>query len=315
MSRQCCRCIFMQLKLQNSQYDPGDQRILQKASPIESASPSLQTKRGIIMGYRYETHMHTCQASACGRSTGAEHVRAYKDFGYQGIIITDHFFGGNTAVPRDLPWKERVNWFCSGYEDALNEGIKCGLDVFFGWEQGYGDDEYLIYGLDKQWLLDHPEVEHYTRHEQLQHVKADGGCVIQAHPFRNRAYVQHIRYSPWLCDGIEVANGANLPVNDAYAWHYAKKYNLYTIAGSDNHSIDRINNQPESIFGVELSKPLTSIQDFVSVILQRKPLNLVIPQAHYFDVDKEKEPVLETFMIDENENLVPDPVDYLRSSF
>ena len=69
------------------------------------------------MSFLYETHLHTCQGSACGTSTGAEHARYYKEIGYQGIIVTDHFFHGNTAVPRNLPWKERVEWFCSGYED------------------------------------------------------------------------------------------------------------------------------------------------------------------------------------------------------
>jgi hypothetical protein len=51
-------------------------------------------KEGNIMGYRYETHLHTCQGSLCGRSTGAEHARFYKEAGYQGVIITDHFCGG-----------------------------------------------------------------------------------------------------------------------------------------------------------------------------------------------------------------------------
>ena len=56
------------------------------------------------MPYTYETHLHTCRASLCGKSEGSEHVRYYKELGYTGIFVTDHFFGGNTAVPRDLPW-------------------------------------------------------------------------------------------------------------------------------------------------------------------------------------------------------------------
>ena len=56
------------------------------------------------MPFLYETHMHTCQGSACGRATGREQARVYRDAGYTGIIITDHFFGGNTAVDRRLPW-------------------------------------------------------------------------------------------------------------------------------------------------------------------------------------------------------------------
>ena len=53
------------------------------------------------MSYTYETHLHTCRASLCGKSEGSEHVRYYKELGYTGIFVTDHFFGGNTAVPRE----------------------------------------------------------------------------------------------------------------------------------------------------------------------------------------------------------------------
>ena len=53
--------------------------------------------------YKIETHMHTSQGSACAVSTGEEMARAHKAAGYDAIIITDHFFGGNTTVPRDLP--------------------------------------------------------------------------------------------------------------------------------------------------------------------------------------------------------------------
>ena len=84
------------------------------------------------MPFFYETHMHTCQASACGKATGKEQARAYKEAGFAGIIITDHFFGGNTAVSRELPWEERVDLFWKGYEDAKEEGDRIGLDVFFG---------------------------------------------------------------------------------------------------------------------------------------------------------------------------------------
>ena len=107
------------------------------------------------MSYLYETHMHTCLASACGVSTGKEHVHFYKDQGFTGIIVTDHFFGGNTCVPRDLPWEKRIDLFFRGYEDALEEGLKVGLDVFFGLEQNYDHDEYLIYGLTKEYMKAH----------------------------------------------------------------------------------------------------------------------------------------------------------------
>ena len=74
------------------------------------------------MSYIYETHLHTTAASACARSAGSEYISFYKNLGYDGIIVTDHFFNGNCCVPENLPWEERVDIFCSGYEDAKAEG-------------------------------------------------------------------------------------------------------------------------------------------------------------------------------------------------
>ena len=111
------------------------------------------------MSYKYETHMHTAEASACATSTGAEMARAHKEAGYTGIFVTDHFFNGNTTVPRELPWQERVARFCLGYEHAKQEGDKIGLQVFFGFEYAYHGAEFLVYNLDKNWLLHHENID------------------------------------------------------------------------------------------------------------------------------------------------------------
>ena len=96
--------------------------------------------------YRYETHMNTGEASACADSSGAEMAEKYKSEGYAGIIVTDHFFNGNSAVPRGLPWEERIELYCRGYENAKRRGAEIGLDVFFGFEYGNGGSYYLVYG-------------------------------------------------------------------------------------------------------------------------------------------------------------------------
>ena len=93
------------------------------------------------MGYKYETHMHTAESSACGRFCAREMVQAYKAAGYAGIFVTDHFFNGNCTVDRRLPWADKVELFCKGYENAKAEGDKIGLDVFFGFE-------YCVEGAD-----------------------------------------------------------------------------------------------------------------------------------------------------------------------
>ncbi len=257
--------------------------------------------------FRYETHMHTCQGSACGSSTGAEHARFYKERGYQGIFITDHFFGGNTAAPRSGKWKDRVDWYCSGFEDAWNEGQKLGLDVFFGIEQNFNGDEYLIYGLDKQFLLDHPEMEHWSRREQYEQVHAAGGCVIQAHPFRMRGYLSAIRICDRYVDGIEAANAGNPPAQDAYAARYAKARGLYTIAGSDNHC----SREGSVLYGVGLDRPIDSAADWVRHILQQKPRTLLCP-ADRFDVDPTQEPLLPAYWLNADDAFVPLPMDWLK---
>lgn len=254
-----------------------------------------------MMSFLYETHLHTRQGSACGISTGAEHARYYKEIGYQGIIVTDHFFSGNTAVPHQMPWKERIDWFCSGYEDALAEGQRIGLDVFFGWEQNFDGDEYLIYGLDKEWLLAHPEMEHWNHRQQLEGVHAAGGCVVQAHPFRMRSYMRQIALGLRYCDGIEAANGGNEALQDAAAYRYGQEFGLPMIAGSDNHYSERGKWESGQIFGIRLEEKLTSIHDLVRLIREKKPIGLVRPDDR-FDVYPDA-PEPRAYWLDEKECL------------
>ena len=64
---------------------------------------------------------------------------------------------------------------CRGYEQAKEVGDEIGLQVFFGWEETFDGQDFLIYGLDKEWMLKHPEMEHWTIKEQFEAVdKARG---------------------------------------------------------------------------------------------------------------------------------------------
>lgn len=228
------------------------------------------------MSYLYETHMHTVQASACGRSKGSDYISFYKQKGYTGIIVTDHFFNGNTCVPRDLTWEERVNLFCKGYEDAKAEGDKQGLQVFFAWECRFGPDEYLVYGLDKEWLLTHPDILEWDHITHYQEVKKAGGLVVQAHPFRERDYLDKIELHPFQCDAWEVANAGNPAYQDRLAYRYAKTHNIPMTAGSDIHKIGEtvIGN----IYGLAFDEPLSSIQDYVKRVQAGAGYQLQVPE-------------------------------------
>ena len=187
------------------------------------------------MCYRYETHLHTCQGSACASATGAEMARVHLDAGYTGIFITDHFFNGNTSVAQNLPWKQRVELFCRGYEDAREEGERIGLQVFFGFEYNYHGAEFLVYNLDKQWLLQHEDIHLVSPRRALAMMRRDGGFVVQAHPFRERDYIDHFQLFPRDIDAVEAINAANAPGENERAFQFAKMFDLPVTSGSDSH--------------------------------------------------------------------------------
>ncbi|MDR2632961.1 MAG: PHP domain-containing protein [Treponema sp.] len=218
------------------------------------------------MTYLYETHLHTSQVSACAISRGREYIPAYKALGYAGIIVTDHFVHGNSRLSRGLSWKEWVNHFCRGYEEAREAGKQQALDVFFGWEETFDGDDYLVYGLDKGWLLEHPEAAHWNRREQYETVQFYGGCVVHAHPFRQHYYIDTIHLAPQCVDAVEAANAGNEEASyDALAMSYARALGLPVTAGTDIHSVRQLQGLA-CPFGVYLDRKMSGIEDYVAAI-------------------------------------------------
>lgn len=220
--------------------------------------------------YLYETHMHTCESSKCAHSTGEEMAKACKKAGYTGIIITDHNWYGNNCIDKNLSWEEWVEAFCRGYENAKKWGDENGLDVFFGYESCYEGTEFLIYGVDKKWLKEHPEIKDASIEKQYQMIHEVGGMVIQAHPFREEPYIPKVRQFPEFSDGVEGINAThschlsfhhNNPEWDRQAVSLAAQYQLPVTAGSDVHST--------VIFGggVAFKRKIASIQDYCSAII------------------------------------------------
>jgi hypothetical protein len=229
------------------------------------------------MPYLYETHLHTAESSACGVSLGHEYIKGYKALGYTGIIVTDHFYNGNTAVSRILPWRKWVQGFCLGYEAVAAAGRMEGLDVFLGWEETFDGDDYLVYGLDKEWLLQHPEAARWSRLEQFETVHRYGGCVVQAHPFRQASYIPAIHLSTGCVDAVEAANGGNEQAMDALAARYARKLALPVTAGSDIHNSSQL--ETGEAFGVYLDEKLSCIGDYARAVRENRIAGIRAPEG------------------------------------
>ena len=209
--------------------------------------------------YKYETHCHTKRVSKCSHIEAADLVEFYKSCGFSGIFITDHFFNGNTTVDRNQPWNKMVEDFCKGYDEALKKGKEIGIDVFFGFEYSYHGTDVLVYGLDKEWLLSHPDVMSLGTTEFCDFARSEGALLIHAHPFREASYIDMIRLFPRNVDGVEIYNACRTDFENARAKEYADNYGLLHSAGTDNHVGLR-----ESLGGMEFDEKILSVPDFVS---------------------------------------------------
>lgn len=218
--------------------------------------------------YLYELHLHTKEGSGCAVSSGAEMADRYKSAGFDGIFVTDHFFNGNCAVSNEIPWRERVELYCKGYENAKARGDEIGLKVFFGWEYTYYGSDFLTYGLDKEWLKSHPEVMDFDIKHYCDFIHINGGFIIHGHPFRERGYIEKMTLVPRSVDAVEGFNGGHFPdfeeFNRRAVW-YANSYGLPITAGSDNH------NAGGSITGgIAAEKPINSCGELLDVIRSGK---------------------------------------------
>ncbi len=216
--------------------------------------------------YRYETHLHTYPVSRCAKHTVREALEFYKSLGYEGVFITNHFLDGNINIERDRPFEEKLEFYCSDYEEGLRLADQIGIRVLFGVEMSYKGTDFLVYGLDKAWYLAHPEIMEMKRSELLAYLMASGALVIQAHPYREAGYIDHIRLFPRQVHGIETPNASRPDFENNIAAYYADYYGLITVAGSDNHSLTK----QKHLAGLEFETPIRDEADYIARVMARE---------------------------------------------
>ncbi len=219
--------------------------------------------------FKYDTHIHTSEVSNCGKVPAKEMVRLYKNAGYSGVVVTDHYYKGYFERLKAGSWNEKVDRYLEGYRIAQNEGDKLGLRIIAGMEITFPENmnDYLVYGIDEKFLKENKELYHLGLEGFRKLLEGRDILLFQAHPFR-----QHMtRALPELLDGVEVYNGN--PRHDSrnpLALEYAEKNGLRMLSGSDFHQREDL-----ARGGIIVAEEINSSAQLVDLIRNGRILELI----------------------------------------
>jgi predicted metal-dependent phosphoesterase TrpH len=219
--------------------------------------------------YKLDTHVHTSETSPCGNISSTDLVKLYKEAGYYGVVITDHYFSEYFEALGNISWDNKIDIFLEGYKNALQAGEKAGLKVFQGMELRFDENfnDYLVFGIDESFLKEYKEL-YKLGLSKFRELIADKNIMIyQAHPFRPGLIPAH----PDLLDGIEVYNGniRHNPRNNK-ALELAQENNLRMLSGSDFHELEDL-----ARGGVIVGEPVETDMDFIKVLKENKVIGLI----------------------------------------
>lgn len=141
------------------------------------------------MGFKVDLHIHTATTSPCGEVEPEEIIALYTEAGYDGLVITDHFYKDYFENLGDIPWSRKIDCFLAGYRSA--KAAAKGLKVFMGIEYRNieSDNDFLVLGLTQEFLYEHQESYLLPLEEAIDLFHSIGAIVIQAHPIRMRLAV------------------------------------------------------------------------------------------------------------------------------
>lgn len=191
--------------------------------------------------YKYETHLHTSEVSACSHIDAKTQVKLHYEKGYTGLVVTDHFVNGNCTIDKQLPWQARIKGFMRGYQQAFEAAKKLDFDVFFGLEYSYQGADFITYGIDESFLLANSDMLSWPIDKYFDRVHEAGGYIIHAHPFREAFYIPEIKLFTDYIDAVEVMNNNNSKMSyNEKAFRYASDNNLPMTKGTDLHYLEDV---------------------------------------------------------------------------
>lgn len=210
--------------------------------------------------YRYELHCHTKDVSRCAKSYAGDAVRFYKERGYDGIVITDHYSPQTFLFHKAFCPHRFTKHYLRGYyaaKAAAGEDftVLLGCEVrFFG-----TIDDFLIYGIDEEFLKTSGNLMSMYLKRLFRLCEEKGLILLEAHPFRELRF----RHNPDYLHGCEVFNGKDKgkPANER-AEKWAKDCNFSVVtSGGDFHDKDDTNPG-----GIITDEPIKTNEDLLRIL-------------------------------------------------
>ena len=211
------------------------------------------------MEYKYEIHAHTKNTSWCGQLDAEELVKKYKEAGYSGIVITDHYSPMTFHISEFFNKKKAIDHFLEGYRKAKQFETE-EFSVLLGVELRFYAtvNDYLIYGVNEEMLYKLPFLlSLYIK--RASKLFRERGCIfLQAHPFRK--YIR--RANPKHLDGVEVFNEKSTKEENDNSLKWAEENNIKIhTSGSDCHRETGV-----GLGGITTEEPIKTNEDLLRIL-------------------------------------------------
>ncbi len=214
--------------------------------------------------YLTELHLHTKESSSCSNIPAKGMIEAYKEKGYSTIVITDHCSKGKMERLGKISWKQKMDYVFTGFDIAKEYGESLGLYILLGVEitLHQTDSDYLVYGIDKDFLYNHEKIYEYSLPELYDLCHRNDYILVQAHPFRDNIELVPLEY----IDGIEIFNGCHDEVSrNEKAEKYGMSTNKILTSGSDFHNLEDL-----ARGGIVTTEEIRDIKQLVRVLKNKE---------------------------------------------
>lgn len=211
------------------------------------------------MEYKYEIHCHTKEVSRCGQLPVKKLIELYKNAGYSGIVLTDHYSPMTFTISELFNKKKAIKHYLKAYKEALSYSTD-DFTVLLGMELRFYAtiNDYLVYGINEEMLNNLPFLLPLFIKKASKILREKGCLFLQAHPTRKMIK----KANPKYLDGIEVFNGKASTEENSDALKWANSLiNVIKTSGSDCHREKGV-----GIGGIITNEPIKTNDDLIRIL-------------------------------------------------